>query len=461
MHIITIETKSLGDRSYLVHDGTAALVIDPQRDIDRVEQALAEAGVRLTHVAETHIHNDYLSGGLELARRHGAAYLVNAADEVSFERHPVTDGDEFAVGELTVRAVATPGHTENHLAYLVSHDGQRAVFSGGNLLFGSVGRTDLVDPTITAKLTHAQYQSARSLAETAGDEATLHPTHGFGSFCSSGPATGQDSSTIGEQRELNHALTDPDEQHFVEELLDGLTGYPSYYAHMSALNGKGVDPVDLTVPAPVDPAELRRRVADGGWVVDLRNRVAFAGGHLAGTLSFEHGPMFTSFLGWVVPWGDPITLVGSEEQVTAAVRDLSRIGIDHPEVAIGEDVAALGDGLPMMSYPVVGWSDLVTARQADEMDVLLDTRRDDEWAAGHIDGAVHIPLHELPDRLDDVPSGRVWVHCGTGYRASTAASILHRAGRDVRHINQEYAAAGSSGLMTVTGELPLNWKRER
>jgi hydroxyacylglutathione hydrolase len=191
VHIITIETQPLGDRSYLVHDGTAALVIDPQRDIDRVEQALAEAGVQLTHVAETHIHNDYLSGGLELVRRHGAAYLVNPADVVSFECHPVSDGDEFAVGELTVRVVATPGHTENHLAYLVSHDGQRAVFSGGNLLFGSVGRTDLVDATITAKLTHAQYHSARSPAETAGDEATLHPTHGFGSFCSSGPATGQ------------------------------------------------------------------------------------------------------------------------------------------------------------------------------------------------------------------------------------------------------------------------------
>ncbi len=448
MHILTIETKSLGDRSYLVHDGTVALVIDPQRDIDRVEQALVEAGVRLTHVAETHIHNDYVSGGLDLSRRHGAAYVVNAADEVSFSRHPVSDRDELAVGELTVRAVATPGHTENHLAYLVTQDGQRAVFSGGNLLFGSVGRTDLVDPALTTQLTYAQYRSARSLADAAGDPATLHPTHGFGSFCSSGPATGQDSSTIGQQRELNHALTDPDEAHFVEGLLAGLTGYPSYYAHMGALNRKGVDPVELTVPAPVNPAELRRRISDGGWVVDLRNRVAFAGRHLAGTLNFEHGPMFTTFLGWTLPWGDPITLVGSQEQVTAAVRDLSRIGIDHPDVAIGQDLTVLGDGLPIVSYPVVGWSDVVTARQANELDVLLDTRRDDEWASGHIEGAVHIPLDELRERLGDLPPGRVWVHCGSGYRASIAASMLHRADRDVMHINQEYAAAEKSGLNT-------------
>ncbi len=449
MQIVTIETKPLGDRSYLVHDGRVALVIDPQRDIDRVERALAEAGVRVTHVAETHIHNDYVSGGLELARRHGAVYLVNAADEVSFERHPVHHGDQVTVGELTVRAVATPGHTENHLAYLVLHGGQRAVFSGGNLLFGSVGRTDLVDPSRTTELTHAQYHSARSLAEAAGDEATLHPTHGFGSFCSSGPATGQDSSTIGEQRELNHVLTDPDEQHFVDGLLAGLTGYPAYYAHMGAFNRKGADPVELTVPTPVDPAELRRRVADGGWVVDLRNRVAFAERHLAGTVNFEHGPMFTTFLGWTLPWGEPITLVGSQDQVTAAVRDLSRIGIDHPSVAIGEDVRALGGGLPVVSYPVVGWPEVVTARQDNELDVLLDTRRDDEWAGGHIQGAVHIPLQELRERLGELPPGRVWVHCGSGYRASIAASILHRADRDVMHINQEYAAAGESGLTLV------------
>ena len=144
MDVIVIETTQLGDRSYLVHDGSVALVIDPQRDTDRVDAAARDAGVTITHVAETHIHNDYLTGRLELARAHGARYLVNAADPVTFERQPITDGQSVRVGALTVRAVATPGHTHTHLSFIVDDGGQQAVFSGGSLLFGSVGRTDLV-----------------------------------------------------------------------------------------------------------------------------------------------------------------------------------------------------------------------------------------------------------------------------------------------------------------------------
>ena len=150
MDVVVIETPQLGDRSYLVHDGRVALVIDPQRDTDRIETAAREAGVRITHVAETHLHNDYVTGGLLLAEAHGAAYLVNADDQVEFTRVPVTDGQVLHVGQLTVTVVATPGHTHTHLSYVVrddTHDGgPEAVFSGGSLLYGSVGRTDLVSP---------------------------------------------------------------------------------------------------------------------------------------------------------------------------------------------------------------------------------------------------------------------------------------------------------------------------
>ncbi|NUT52146.1 MAG: MBL fold metallo-hydrolase, partial [Saccharothrix sp.] len=229
MQVDTISTEALGDRGYLVHDGEAALVVDPQRDFDRVEAVAARLGVRITHVAETHVHNDYVTGGFALAHAHGAAYLVAAAEDVAFDRHPVRPGDEVAVGAMTVTTVATPGHTEHHLAYVVEHDGRRAVFSGGNLLFGSVGRTDLVAPARTTALTRAQYHSARALADHAGDDATLHPTHGFGSFCSSGPAVAAEGSTIAEQRRTNHVFTE-DERHFVRALIANLTAYPSYYS---------------------------------------------------------------------------------------------------------------------------------------------------------------------------------------------------------------------------------------
>ncbi len=253
MQITVIDTPQLGDRSYLVHDGHVALVIDPQRDVDRVEQAARDEGVRITHVAETHLHNDYVTGGLDLATRHDASYLVNAAETVGFARTEIRDGETLRVGDLQVEVVATPGHTSHHVSYIVTHDGQQAVFSGGSLLFGSVGRTDLADPELTEELTHAQYASVRRLVDRAEGDAGLYPTHGFGSFCSSGPATGADHSTVGEQTEANHALTDEDEEHFVRTLIANLTAYPSYYAHMGPANADGPGPAQLDLPSPLDP----------------------------------------------------------------------------------------------------------------------------------------------------------------------------------------------------------------
>jgi hydroxyacylglutathione hydrolase len=191
MEVITIETPQLGDRTYLVHDGAVGVVIDPQRDTDRVEKAVSDAGVRITHVAETHIHNDYVTGGLQLAGDHNAAYLVNAADHVPYSRQPISDGDTVQVGRMVLKAVATPGHTHHHLSYIVTDGDRQAVFSGGSLLYGSVGRTDLVSEEDTVPLTHHQYRSVRRLVDEAGKDAGLYPTHGFGSFCSSGPASGR------------------------------------------------------------------------------------------------------------------------------------------------------------------------------------------------------------------------------------------------------------------------------
>jgi hydroxyacylglutathione hydrolase len=446
MDVIVIETPQLGDRSYLVHDGSVALVIDAQRDTDRVEAAARDAGVTITHVAETHLHNDYLSGGLELAKAHGASYLVNAADPVKFERLPISAGQTVRVGSLAVKAVATPGHTHTHLSFIVEDGAQQAVFSGGSLLYGSVGRTDLVAAADTIGLSHDQYASVRRLVAEVGHEAALFPTHGFGSFCSSGPATGAESSTIGEQLSSNHALKDPDEDHFVSELISYLTAYPSYYAHMAVKNVQGPGPADLTVPESLDAAEITRRLADGEWVVDLRRRVAFASHHLEGSVSFEYGSgsSFTSYLGWVLPWGERLTLVGSQSDVENAIRDLSRIGIDSPDAAVGTDPQTLAPGAAVDSYPRVGW-DGVRAGRA-EGDTVLDVRRADEFAASRVAGAVNVPVHELLLRMDEVPSGKLWVHCGSGYRASIASSLLRRAGKDVVHIDASFNAAEAAGM---------------
>jgi len=451
IEILTVETPELGDRSYLVHDGAVALVVDPQRDIDRVLALAAEAGVRIEAIAETHMHNDYVTGGLALAAETGARYLVNAADPVSFEREEVRDGDRLDVGSFTVEVLATPGHTPNHLSYLV-YEGDRptSVFTGGSLLFGTVGRTDLISAEQTEPLTRAQYRSAHRLAELPGS-VEVHPTHGFGSFCSSASTSGSSSSTIEQERRQNLALTLTDEDTFVKTLLSGLTAYPRYYAYMGPRNLAGPGPVRYDPPAPVDPDELGRRIEAGEWVVDLRERRAYAKGHISGTIGIEIGNLFTTYLGWVVPWGTPITLVGERpEDVAKAQRDLSRIGIDEVAGAAVGPVEQLAGGRSLSSYEVTDFAGLARRLSAGERWTLLDVRRVDEWEGAHIPDAAFVPIHELLDRLDEVPEGPLAVHCGAGFRAALAASLLDRVGRQVLLVDDDFSRAAAAGLPVVS-----------
>jgi hydroxyacylglutathione hydrolase len=443
--IVVIDTPSLGDRSYLATDGSVAVVIDPQRDIDRVLKLAADRGVKITHVFETHIHNDYVTGGLALAGAAGAAYHVNAADRVSFDRSPVSDGDEIATGQMLIRVIATPGHTFNHLSYALEHAGEViAVFTGGSLLNGSTGRTDLLGPEHRVELARAQHGSARRLAAELPPDTKVCPTHGFGSFCSATPTSGT-ASTIQMEQAVNPALT-LDEDDYVESMLAGLDVYPAYYAHMSPANSAGPAAPDLDPPAQAESVELRRRIEAGEWVVDLRSRVAFAAGHMRGTLQFELGDNMTTYLGWLIPWGTPLTLVGdTAADVAEAQRALVRIGIDKVEAAATGSPADWAAGEALSRYPLTDFAGYAAAREDREI-VLLDVRRASEWNVARIEGAVHIPLHELPRRIAEVPPGEIWVHCKGGYRAAVAASLLDAAGRSVVLIDDEFSSAQESGL---------------
>lgn len=449
IEIIPIDTPSLGDRSYVAHDRQVALVVDPQRDIDRVLAVTEAAGVRVTHVFETHIHNDYVTGGLALAQLTGAAYHVNAEDPVQFDRVAVTDGDEIAVGErMRVRVIATPGHTFTHLSYALG-DGEETVgvFTGGSLLFGTTGRPDLLGPDHTHDLARHQYASAHRLAGELPDAARVLPTHGFGSFCSATQASA-DRSTIGLEKAENPVLTRP-EQEWVADLLEGLDAWPAYYAHMGPANAAGPGAPDLSAPEPADAATLRRRIEAGEWVVDLRNRVAFAAGHVPGTFNAGLDGQFATYLGWIIPWGTPLTLLGNTpEEVADAQRELVRIGIDRVEGAATGRPQDWTEGA-LASYPRATFADLRDVRHHRDV-VILDTRLRLEWEGAHIDGAVHIPLHDLIRREADWPAGELWVHCAGGYRASIASSILSAAGRTVVHVDDVFDNAGPAGLPVVT-----------
>ncbi|MFE6458045.1 rhodanese-like domain-containing protein [Streptomyces cinereoruber] len=446
----TIELEGLGNRSYLAGGERTAVAVDPPRDVDRVLAAAARRGVRISHVVETHVHNDYVTGGLELARLTGAAYLVPAAARVSFARVPVADGDTVDVdADLTLAAVATPGHTPHHTAYVLSEAGRPvAAFTGGSLLIGTVGRPDLVEPRLTEELARAQHASAHRLADALPDETAVLPTHGFGSFCSSAQADG-DATTIGAEKAANPALT-TDVDAFVADLLAGLEDVPAYYAHMGPANAAGPAPVDLTPPAVADPDEIAARLAAGEWVVDLRHRVAFAEGHVAGSFNFEADGKLATYLAWMVPWGKPVTLLAeSAGQLAAAQRELVRVGIDRPAAAAtGGPAAWIRDGESPASFRRATFAELA-ARDADGT-VVLDVRRASERAAGRIEGSVHVPVHELHHRIGEVPDGTVWVHCAGGMRAAVAASLLDAAGREVVAVDDGFDAAAEAGLSIAT-----------
>jgi len=454
--VIPLETPTLGDRSYLVHDGEVAFVVDPQRDIDRVLALLDQYGLRLTHVLESHIHNDYVTGGLALARRTGAAYLVNAADRVSFDRTPVCDAEVLRIGPLMhVTAVATPGHTFTHLSYVLADAGTGellAVFSGGSLLYGATGRPDLLGPEHTDDLVRAQHESARKLADMLPDAAELFPTHGFGSFCSA-IQSDMAQSTIGHEKLSNPVLT-RDAETYARELMANLTAYPAYYAHMAPANSAGPAEPDLSPPEKADPVELRRRIDAGEWVVDLRSRSVFAAGHVPGSLNFGLDGSFATYVGWLIDWGTPLTLLSaSADDVAQAQRELVRIGIDQPAAAaIGEPSEwVAGTGRRLGSFPTATFADLAGARHGRKVTV-LDVRRSDEFGAARIQGAINIPLHELPKRLAEVPAGEVWVHCGAGYRAAIAGSFLAAAGRQLVAIDDAFENAQKAGLPVAAAD---------
>jgi len=449
VRVRVLETPELGNRSYVVDDGEVSVVVDPQRDLDRLEPLLEHD---VSHVLETHLHNDYVSGGRELARRTGAAYAVNAADDVAFDRLPLHDGETLRAGRLAVSVLATPGHTPTHLSYVVRDTtdplAPPAVFSGGSLLYGTVGRTDLVDPALTRGLAAAQHASARRLGELPGD-ATLHPTHGFGSFCAGGGGTGADASTIADEWRHNTALTTAESSVFVDELVAGFTAHPAYYAHMADLNALAEPGVDLSAPlTPATPAQVGALLSAGASVVDLRPAADFAADHLAGTVSIALGAQFATYVGWVTPWGRPLLVLGAHhDDLLEARRQLTRIGVDEVRTAWGPVPDLAGADGARSSYRRADFAQLAAERGPD--DVVLDVRRADEHAAARVRGAVNLPVHEVERRHHELPAGaRVWVHCAAGFRAGIAASLLEREGHDVVHVDDPFDCAVELGLTT-------------
>jgi rhodanese-related sulfurtransferase/glyoxylase-like metal-dependent hydrolase (beta-lactamase superfamily II) len=441
-HLIPLVDEGLGNSAYLAGLGDGrALAVDASRDLRALRRAASRRGLTVAFAADTHLHADFLSGAVQLAADDGATVLAAAAGHRAFPHTALADGDEVDLGGLTLRALATPGHTGEHLSYLLL-DGTRelGVFTGGSLIVGSAARTDLLGAGRAGELARAQYRSLRRLA-TLPDETAVWPTHGAGSFCSAPPGTAR-ITTIGAEKASNPLLAAPDEDAFARRLLASLGSYPAYFARLAEVNRHG--PALLAGEpglAPLTPAALGALADRGGLVIDVRPAAAFAAGHIPGAVSIPLRDQLATWLGWVVPDGVPLGFVLAEGQDPAEVAwQALKIGYEDLAGQLDGGMAAWqADDRPAERTA------LVTASGMDGRAV-LDVRQAAEYAAGHVPGAVHVELGDLPARAQQVPAGAV-VMCGHGERAMTAASLLQRAG----HRGLAVLAGGAPDWAAATG----------
>ncbi len=441
-HLIPLVDEGLGNSAYLAGlGGGRALAVDASRDLRALRRAAARRGLTVAFAADTHLHADFLSGAVQLAADEGATVLAAAAGRRAYPHSALADGDEVDLSGLTLRALATPGHTDEHLSYLLL-DGSRelGVFTGGSLIVGSAARTDLLGAGRTGELARAQYRSLRRLAMLP-DATAVWPTHGAGSFCSAPPGAAR-VTTIGAEKTANPLLAAPDQDAFAHLLLASLGSYPAYFARLAEVNRRGPAPV-TGAPGlvPLTSAAFRSLAGRGGWMVDVRPVADFAAGHIPGAVSIPLRDQFATWMGWLVPAGVPLGFVLAPGQDPAEIAwQALKIGYEDLAGQLDGGMAAWhADGGPAEQ------TELVTAVRMNGRAV-LDVRQDAEYSAGHVPGAVHVELGDLPARMQAAPAGAV-VMCGHGERAMTAASLLQRAG----HHGLAVLAGGAGDWAAATG----------
>lgn len=423
LDVVGLTDEGLGNTSWVLSVEGEAIAIDPERDPAPYLDVAEQLGAPLTLVAETHLHADFVTGSRELAA-HGAGVLAAAEGHVAWEHRPVRPGDVVDLGRSQLRTLATPGHTPEHVAYLLTDaDGPRAVFTGGSLLVGAVARTDLIDPADTEGLTRALWRSINRELLSLPDDVAVLPTHGAGSFCSAAGG-GRRWSTIGDERRTNPLLQVEDEDRFVRAVLDGLGTYPPYFLRLRELNRLGPH-VFGAIPhlAALTHEQVVDLRARGATVVDVRPVADYAAGHLPGSLANTLRAAFASWLGWLVedPSAPLVFVTDGHTDRRELVRQCLNIGYERLAGEITIDTWRRGGG-HVVGTPLVG-ADATDGRR------VIDVRQASEFAAGHVPGATHAELGSLPSTR--LPADRpLVVMCGHGERAATAASVLEAAGYD-------------------------------
>lgn len=441
MQVHEFVDEGIGHSSYLIDlgDGTAAIV-DPPRFPIAHEKLAAKLGLEVAWTIDTHSHADYVTGSPGLVARRDSVFVAPAASNLETPHRPVVDGEIIELApEITLTALATPGHTPDHHAYVLTDHGRPlALFTGGSLMVGTVGRTDLCGPDLAVPLAHAMFRGLRRFDQIP-DDVTVYPTHGAGSFCSA-PGASQRTSTLGQERETNPLFSIREEDTFVEQLVAGFGTFPSYFARLPEVNRLGPTRYDsLPTLAALNPADVKRHLAAGGVVVDVRPAAAFSSGHVPGSLSNTLRPVFASWLGWLVEHDQRLVFVLDRDQDRAdLVRQCLDVGHEHlvGELDGGID-AWTASGRPVETIPFVDVDDM-----AEEV---IDVRQANEYAAGHLPGARNVELGQV---TTVEPTGDpVTVMCGHGERAMTGASLLIARG----HHQVSVLDGGPDTWVSVTG----------
>jgi hydroxyacylglutathione hydrolase len=450
MIVSRIYEPAIAQASYLIGCATVgeAIVIDPNRDVQRYVDEAAREGLTITHVTETHIHADFLSGARELAARTGARLYLSdegGADwkyQFMSEATPIRDGARIEVGRVSVDVIATPGHTPEHVTFLITDragaDQPIAAATGDFIFVGDVGRPDLLERAANIKGT--MEQSARTLWRSLQafnqrpEWLQIWPGHGAGSACGKG-ISAVPYSTLGYERRFNWAFKVTSEDEFVAAVLSGQPEPPKYFATMKQLNKSGPRVLGaFAAPPRLDHRQLEELLEQGAVVVDTRTSAEYAAGHLRGTISIPLAYAFVTWAGWLLPYGRDLYFIvddPTDSRVEELVRQLALIGLDQVAgvFSAGDLQRVAAPGGSASSVPQVSARELAARGAADDV-VVLDVRGESEWTQGHISTARHIPLGYLPDRIGDIPSDKtVVVHCQSGRRSAIAASVLERAGR--------------------------------
>jgi len=444
--IVPVVDEGLGNSAYLVGLGDGrALAVDVPRDLRAVHAAARRHGWKIAFAADTHLHADFLSGARQVAADGGAQVLASASGGRAFGHRGLADGDEVDLGGLRLRAWATPGHTAEHVVYLLLDGGQvLGVFTGGSLLVGAAARTDLSGPEHTEPLARSQYASLGRLL-TLPDVTPVYPTHGAGSFCSAPPGA-ERTTTIGAERAANPLLAAGDEGAFVKALLASLGTFPGYFLRLPEENRRGPAIVAATpVLAPLTADQVRMLQVEGGQVVDVRPVADYAAGHIPGSLAIPLRDAFATWLGWLVPGpATPLIIVAGPGQ------DLGEVIWQALKIGYGNLAGTLAGGMPAWQaagHPVTA-TPLLTPGQVDPAAV-IDVRQAGEYASGHLPGARNIELGALTSQAASVAGRPVVTMCGHGERAATAASVLEQAG----HHSVAVLAGGPPDWSDATGRM--------